>query len=445
MKPMMVGLMLAGVAPVAVGEAAAENLAEAMAAAYQDSPRLEGARAGLRAADEGVPLAQSAGRPQLATTTSAALNALGDQQPAARQALSLTQSLYSGGGIAAATRQARLTVEAERARLMLAEQGVLLDVVAAYTAVVRDRRVLDLARANEARLGLELDGVRARERFGELTETDIHQAEARREGGIADRIAAEGALAAAEAEYGRVVGRAPGELEPAPLPEFAPPSLDAALAEAAGNWAWQAAARDVAAAREAVDVSLAALKPRLTLAGEVGYALDGGAQYQSGPGAVIGTTLVLPLYQGGGDHARVRQSKEQLSQRRYGQDDARRAAEAAIVDAWRSGRTADAAIAAIRRQVRSARFTVEGVSAEARVGARSTVDVLDAERDLFAAEVDLAHAEREHTLAAYRLLAAMGRLTGQDLALPVPYHDPEEHLADSSGRWFGLGPSLSDD
>jgi outer membrane protein TolC len=122
-----------------------------------------------------------------------------------------------------------------------------------------------------------------------------------------------------------------------------------------------------------------------------------------------------------------------------------RAAEAEIVDAWQARQSADAAIHAIRRQVRAARFTAEGVREEARVGARSVVDVLDAERDLFGAEVDLARAERERTLAAYRLLAAMGRLTGRDLALPVAYHDPEDHYRDTGGRWFGLGPAEPDD
>ena len=228
---------------------------------------------------------------------------------------------------------------------------------------------------------------------------------------------------------------------PPRLPEYAPATLEAAMAEAEGNWAWQAAVFDLDAAREAVAVSLAAMKPRLTLGGEVGYALDGGQQYGSGPGAAIGATLTMPLYQGGGEHARVRQSKEFLSQRRYGRDDALRAAETAIVDAWESGRTAEAAIRSIRRQVTAARFAAEGVRQEARVGARSVVDVLDAERELFEAEVDLARAERERTLAAYRLLAAVGRLTGQDLALPVAYHDPEAHYEDTSGRWFGLGPS----
>lgn len=442
---MMLGLMLAGAAPVTADGAWADSLTGALAAAYVGSPRLEGARAGLRAVDEAVPLAKAAGRPQLTGTTSTAFNALGDYQPAGRQALSLTQSLYAGGGIRAATRQAERAVEAERARLMLSEQAVLLEAIAAYTAVARDRRVLELARGNQERLELELDATRDRERFGDLTETDIHQAESRHEGGVADRVAAEGALAVSESEYARLVGAKPGELEPAPLPEYAPATLEAALAEAEANWAWQAAALDLAAAREAVAVSLAAMKPRLTLGGEVGYALDGGQQYGSGAGAAIGATLTMPLYQGGGEYARVRQSKEFLSQRRYGRDDALRAAEIAIVDAWQSGRTAEAAIRSIRRQVNAARFAVEGVRQEARVGARSVVDVLDAEREMFEAEVDLARAEREQIVAAYRLLAAVGRLTGQDLALPVAYHDPEAHYEDTSGRWLGLGPTQPGD
>lgn len=445
MKRTMLGFMLAWVAPVLGGGAGAESLAGALAAAYLGNPRLEGARAGLRAADEAVPIAKAAGRPQLTGTTSGAFNALGDTQPAARQALSVSQSLYSGGGISAATRQAQRAVDAERARLMLAETAVLLDAVAAYTAVLRDRSVAEFARRNEERLQLELAATRDREKFGDLTETDIHQAVARHEGGIAERVAAEGDLAMAEADYRRVIGMLPGHLDPAPLPTQTPPSLDAALALAEDNWGWQAAVHDLAAAREAVTVSLAALKPRLALGGEIGYALDGGQQYGSGPGAAVGATLTVPLYQGGGGLARVRQSREALSQRRHGRDDAFRAAQTAIIDAWESGRAAEAAIRAVRRQVTAARFAVEGVRQEARVGARSVVDVLDAERDLFTAEVGLARAERERVLAAYALLAAVGRLTAQDLTLPVAEREPEAHDEARSDGSPGPGPSGHDE
>ena len=441
MRSLLLALILSGVLPTALADGA--TLAEALATAYGANPRLEAARAGARAADEDVPQARAAGRPQLISTTSAAANALGDDLPAARQALSLTQLLYAGGGVRAAARAAERSAEAESARLRQTEQDVLVDTVKAYTAVVRDRRVLELARENEERLGLELAASRDRERFGDLTRTDIHQAESRHAAGTAERIAAEGAVAIAEADYERTVGNRPDTLDPAPLPEALPATLDQALDQAEDSWAVQAADMDLAAAREAVDVSLAAIKPRLTLVGELSYAADGGQQYGSGTGAAVGATLSVPLYQGGGDYARIRQTRETLSQRRYARDDVRRGAHSATVEAWAATTTAAAVIGSVGRQVTAARFALAGVRQEAAIGARSVIDILDAERELFAAEVSLVRAERDRVLAAYRLLAAVGRLTAQDLGLPdggTTQDVPVENGADE----FGLGPQAPD-
>ena len=292
----MLGLLLVGVAPMAAPRG--ETLAEALARAYAGSPRLEAARAALRAADEGIPLARAPGRPQLVSTSSAAVNALGDSLPVARQALSLSQNLYSGGGIRAATREAERLVDGESARLRLAEQAVLMDAVSAYTALVRDRRVLEFARDNEQRLGMEAAAARDRERFGALTTTDIHQAESRHAASTAERIAAEGALEIAEADYARAIGGASGPLDPAPLPDGLPATLDQALTGAESNWDWRAAEADVEAAREAVAVSLATIKPRLNLAGELSYAADGGQQYGSGAGAAVGRHTLGPALSG---------------------------------------------------------------------------------------------------------------------------------------------------
>lgn len=419
----MLALVLAGAVPTR--PAAGGTLAEALAEAYAGNPRLEAGRSALRAADEGMPVARAAGRPQLTATSTAALNALGDDLPAARQSLSLSQLLYAGGGVSAATRAAERSADAESARLRLTEQDVLLDAVRAYTAVTRDRRVQELARANENRMALEVAATRDRERFGDLTETDIHQAESRHAAGTAERIAAEGAVEIAQADFVRVVGKPPGSLDPAPLPESLPATLEQALAETGSSWGWRAADADVAVAQEAVEVSLAALKPRLTMAGELSYAADGGQQYSSGTGAAVGATLSVPLYQGGGAYAKVRQSRQVLSQRRYARDDAERAARSAIVEAWTSGATAAAVIRSVERQVAAARFALAGVRQEAQIGARAVVDVLDAESELFEAQVQLARAERERVVAAYQLLAATGRLTAEDLGLPLAYDGQE--------------------
>jgi outer membrane protein len=116
--------------------------------------------------------------------------------------------------------------------------------------------------------------------------------------------------------------------------------------------------------------------------------------------------------------------------------------EAEITAAWEAARTAEAAIRSIRAQVDAAAFALDGVRQEALVGARTVLDVLDAEQELFAAEVELARAERERVLADYRQRAAVGRLTARDLSLAVAYHVPDEHYRDARGRWFGLGPRL---
>ena len=231
-----------------------------------------------------------------------------------------------------------------------------------------------------------------------------------------------------------------------PADETDPPAeLETALAEAERSWRWQAAGHEVAAARAEVAAAQAGLKPKLSLGAEVGYAAAPGWQQDQRTGASIGATLTVPLYQGGGEHARVRQSKDLLQQRRYARDDALRAAQAEIAAAWQAIVTVDASIQALQRQVDAAGFALEGVRQEALVGARVVLDVLDAEQELFAAEVELVRARAERVVAGYRLRAAQGRLTARELALPVEHHDPQVHHEAVSRRWFGLGEPVVED
>ncbi len=442
MKLAVLRLLLVSVPVLEPSAAGAEVLSDMLSQVYVGSPRLEAGRASLRAADELVPQALAPGRPQASTSNSVAYNATGEALPTQRQALTLTQSIYSGGTIAASSRRAENSVRAERARLSQLEQDVLLEAVAAFTAVARDSAILDLARGNEDRLRIQLDATRDREHFGDVTTTDIYQAKARYAGAIAERDAAAGALKVSAAEYRRLAGTEPSRLVMPPMPEGLPASLDDALADVDANWRWQAATFELAAARNDVAVSWGGMKPRLTMGAEISYANDGGSSGRSGANAAIGATFTLPLYQGGGEYARVRQSKEVLTQRRYGRDDALRTAEAEIAAAWAATQTAEASIRSLQVQVDAATFAVEGVRQEALVGARTVLDVLDAERERFAGETDLVRAERERVLAAYRLLAAVGRLTARDLALTVAYYDPEIHYQDVKRKWFGLGPKL---
>lgn len=424
--------------------AAATTLEEALAKVYETSPRLAAARARLRAVDEEVPQALGTGRPRLTVSSGATASRVATNRNSAnlstfRQVLALEQQLYSGGLTPALVSRAENAVRAERARLAAVEQDVLLETVAVYGAVLRDRAVLELARNNEKSLERQLAATRDRFRFGEVTRTDVAQAESRLARAIAGRLAAEGELAVAASDYLRLVGEPPGALVPVALPEPLPASLEEALQAVETHPIVRAARHTLDGARDETDAALAALKPRLVLQGEAAYTNDPDTTYSWQSELSLGATLKLPLYQGGGEYARVRQSRQTVVQRRYDLDDARRAVARDIAAAWQGLVTARARLGSIATQIRAAELALDGVRTEALTGARTVLDILDAEQELFAARVDRTRAQREEVLAAHALLAATGTLGVERLRVPATPYDVEAHYRSVRGRWFGTG------
>ena len=161
--------------------------------------------------------------------------------------------------------------------------------------------------------------------------------------------------------------------------------------------------------------------------------------------ASIGATLAVPLYQGGGEYAQIRQSKETVRQRQSDMEATYRAVREEVTGAWQALMTAQSRIGSITEQVRAAEIALDGSRQEALVGQRTTLDVLDQENDLFQAEVDLVGAQRDEIVASYRLKAAIGELTATAVELPVEPYDAEAHYKDVRGRWFGLGEDPSDE
>ena len=194
-------------AVLALGQSgvSAQSLEEALAKAYLNNPTLRAARAELRATDEGVAQAQSGWRPTLElgydigkeySDSSGGSNwSAGSQNRTPRSgSVTLEQNIFQGFRTVAGTERAEEIVKAERARLASTEQQVLLDAATAYMDVVRDEAVLNLNVNNERVLKRQLEATRDRFEVGEVTRTDVAQAESRLSSAIADRIQAEGAL-----------------------------------------------------------------------------------------------------------------------------------------------------------------------------------------------------------------------------------------------------------
>jgi len=436
---------------VGINDAAAQSLEEALVSAYLTNPDLESQRAALRATDELLPQALAGWRPTLQLATSAEYSDI--NSPAGdgnlgtiANSISVDQNIYAGGETVANTRRAERLIRLERSQLTAAEQDVLLSAVEAYTSLLNDLAVLEFAKQNENRLKRQLQATRDRFEVGEVTRTDVAQAEASLAGAASERVRAAGAIEASKATFRRVVGLEPSSLIPPNALKDLPETEQAAqqLAESF-NPNILAGQFNLAAAKEDVSIAESSLYPSLSVNGELTYTDEPSLSVEYQSVASIGATLAIPLYQGGGEYAQVRQNKQTVRQRQSDVDAVYRTVREEVTSAWQALMTAQSSIVSFTEQVRAAEIALDGSRQEALVGQRTTLDVLDQENDLFQAEVDLVGAQRDEIVASYRVKAAIGDLTAQAINLPVTPYNVETNYEDVRSRWFGLGEDPIDE
>ncbi len=424
----------------------AQTLSEALASAYENNPTLAAERANLRQVDEGVPQALSGWRPRLE-----AFGEIGKAsrrfRPGLNDAQSLTprevgarvvQPLYQGGRTLAQVRAAENTVLAGRANLLAVEQDVLFQGVSAYVNVLAAQAVLEFEIQNEQRLTRFLEATRDRFEVGEVTRTDVFQAEARLARATADRVQGEGDLGAARATYQAVIGAAPGTLELPAIPEGLPNSLAEALELAVDrNPAVISAQYQERAARDTVDDRRGELLPTLELRGEASRILEATVTDGRQDNYEATVNLTLPLYQTGAVYSRLREAKQAVAASLETVDVTLRDAAELAAQAWNDLQAARAQVSAFTTEVRANEVAVEGAEREQAVGTRTVLEVLDTQRDLLESQRNLVTSRRNELTEAFRLRAAIGTLTAQELSLDVKVYDPSQHYYEVRDSWFG--------
>lgn len=428
--------------------AMAESLTEALSTAYATNPTLDAQRAALRATDEEIAKALSGWRPTVSVSgsggfehqenrASGGVKVDSDLNPWS-VALSGTQPIYRGGRTKAETSAAENQIMAGRAQLKSTEQSVLLSVVQAYVSIITNQAVLELNQKNVQVLQRELDAAQDRFRVGELTRTDVAQSEARLAEAMSNLKSSEADLNASRQNYERVVGNAPGSLDALPTLPPMPPSVEEARSIALAENPDLAAARYAeAAARDGVDVARSAILPQVNLHGQVARLGDQSASVSRTDDALIELQVSVPLYQSGSEYATIRQNQQSASQALSQVSVAQRSVIENASNAVDQLRAARAVIESQRKAVSANALALEGVRQEAAVGSRTVLDVLDAERELLNSNVSLVRAQGTEYTAAFSLLAAVGRLTAEGLALPGDRYDPLAHYDNTRGRWFG--------
>lgn len=441
------------------GSAPPRTMGGALAAAYATNPTLQTARAQVRSTDENVPQALSGWRPQVVISASAgkAYGNFGSVGPTGQvitpytsvvqqvQA-TVTQPIYTGGKVPATLHRAKNQVYGARAQLLATEETVLFNTAQAYVNVVQAQQILQIDVANEQILTKQLQSTNDRFRVGELTRTDVAQAEAALASATAQRETAEGSLQSARATYEQLVGQPPGDLI-APQPLKLPVQTVAQAEALAGrnNPNVVSALFNDAAARDAFDVAYAALMPTVGIQITAVHSKNEfGPGFSENGGLMLGT-LNLPIYQGGGEYSAIRQARQQEIQARKQLEDQRRTAVQLATAAWEQLISARASIASNRSAVRANEIAVEGLEREALVGSRTTLDVLIGIQTLLQARTALVQSLASLVTSSYQVAQAVGRLTARDLNLNVPLYDDTSYYKAVKDLWIGTGDYATSD
>ena len=429
------------------GSASAETIEGALAKAYQNNPQLNAQRAAVRATDEGVSQALSGYRPTVSITgtigeqfsSSSAPNSTGAVTPRT-VGVTANQTIFNGFQTSNRTRQAEQQVLSAREGLRVLVLTVLLNAATSYMDVLRDTANLEVQRSNVRVLDETLGQTRERFRVGEVTRTDIAQAEAQLAAGQSAVLTAQSALATSRANYRQVIGVEPVNLAPgAPVDRFSPRTLPTAIAQAAVE------NPNVTAAMYGIDVAFLQVKINEGALYPV-FAVQASAQQSAMPqlgtasqfAASVNGTLMVPIYQGGQEYSLIRQSTETLGQQRLSLDQVKDQTRQQTIQAWAQMEAAKAQVRSAQSQVVASEAALNGVRAEARIGERTTLDVLNAQQALVNARVALVTAQHDRVVASYAVLAATGRLAPQVLGLPTEVYDPGVHYHQVRDAWIGV-------
>lgn len=434
--------------------ALAESLDDAMASAYRYNPRLDAERARLRATDEDVARAMSGFRPVItgnADVNYQNSNTRPDSLTEGRAypkgySVDAVQPIFSGLQTVNAVRQSEASVRAGRETLRNVEQQTLLDTVTAFMNVVRDQAVVRLRENNVNVLTKELKATEDRFAVGEVTKTDVAQAQARRADSVSALDLAKANLKTSRADFERVVGHAPSDLlEPRGYERLLPRSIDDAIGIGTKEHpAVVGALYREESARYDVDRIRGELLPQVQLEASYESRFDQSRFSDQNEATTLTGRVRVPIYEGGEVYARVRQAKQLHVSFLQEIEQARTEVQALISQSWAEMLAFRAKLQSDKVGVDANRTALSGVREEERVGQRTLLDVLNAEQELLNSQVQFESTRRDVVVSSYGVLSSIGRLDVTQLGIVSVAYDAEIHAEEVRRKWWGLSITHED-
>jgi len=322
--------------------------------------------------------------------------------------------------------QAEYQIEQASAQFALVEQELVLRVAQAYFDVDVAKESLKVADAQVLAVKQQLDLNKKGFASGTNAITEVHEAQARFDLARSQRVAAKNDIDSKVAELEKIVG-------------VLPPNLNCLKTDAASSLpepndiqVWVSQARENAPAvrvqRAAVQVAekeiaknRAGHLPTLDLT--VSYGRNYSSNSSSTPldyesrsrASQVGVQLNVPLYSGGMVSSKVREASAQMYQAKADLETAQRQAATSARQAYSGVENGLAQVEALTSAIESSRQAVKGNQMGLKLGTRISVDVLNAEQQLYTAQRDLIKVRYEILLQGLKLKAAAGMLSETDI------------------------------
>lgn len=419
--------------------ARAESLSDALALAYAHNPTLVAQRYTQKTIDENYVQTRAQYGPTLSSTAIGQYSRTwsGGQAVsgnAGQLQASLSQPLYTSGRLRGQLVAAKAQVLGGRETLRSVEQQLIQNVIIVYASVLRDQQRVEVGRQNVAVLQQQLEENRARYGrvgrgggAGDVTLTDIGQSDSRLAAAEIQLASLESGLAVSRGQYLQVIGHNPGTLDPLPELAAVPRSSDEAFASAERNNPSLLAAKYNEQASSAAAASVRGEQgPTIALNVQGTYTnrLFPFSGQLGTKEVVAGVTLTQNIFASGAIRSRVRQADAQNGADQARVEATRRSAVEAVTEAWSDLASTRVALASGRRQVASAQLAYAGMHREELEGLRSTIDTLNAEQELVAAQLNYLESRYEEFVASANLLAAVGNLRTDTIVANLDTYDP---------------------
>ncbi|WP_341786990.1 TolC family protein [Rickettsia endosymbiont of Cantharis rufa] len=357
-------------------------------------------------------------------------------------ALTIEQSLFSGGSSVAALKAAQSGFRASRGEYYAGEQKILLNLITAYLDCFESKEKYDISESRVRTNIQQVNTVEEKLKLGEATVIDIATARAGLAAAETNKLAAYADFQGKKANFIKVFGIEATDITMPNLPDKLPASLNELTKKAAKlNPDIDSARHNVTSAKALEMVQKGKLLPQVSVklqSGRTNYnPQDAAVQNINNKSYTTILSVNIPIYpDGGAQYSKIRSAKNQTRNSAVQLDSTIKQTQAGVVSVWEGFEAAKSRIVAANQGVDAAQISYDGTVQEEIVGSKTILDVLTAEEKLYEAKITRVDAYKASVLTAYQMKLLTGELTAQSLKLKVKYFSPEEEFKTIKKKMF---------